>query len=294
MKKSSAGWHPAGVFFAAFGISLVILLAVVWGILHSFMGLSAGQAVVSDSSPDQAEEAFVYSPTQKEGITLLFICCKDRSDPPYAYTLCRFDPEKDRIVLVPIPPETMVTVKARTKDFQNHYQYAGCANAKLAAESLLLSTVDRYVRIGKNGAVNLIDTLGGVTHRFEESYETETVSVPAGTHLLNGELLYGVMHSPPEGFSPVNWRMGFIGELLTQRLDESADKSLDFLMETFWNNTDTDLTQFDYTTRQRALTYFLKNPDKRVEVYPLSGQWDAAHQKFTPDEAALAELRRIF
>ena len=65
-------------------------------------------------------------------------------------------------------------------------------------------------------------------------------------------------------------------------------------MEVFWNNTDTDLSQFDYTTRRKALTYFLENEEKRVEIFPLSGIWNSEHTEFVPSEQVLSELRGMF
>lgn len=282
----------AGVFFLSFGITFAILMAAVTGILYWMLGESSQEA--QTSSQETAEEVMGTPPGRSDGLNLLIISCEERTSPPDAYTLCRFDPEKSRILLVPVPPETVVTVAARTDTFAGHYDYAGSSNAVSAAESLLLSNMDRYVRISRDGAENIIDALGGLEHTFETGYETRQVSVPAGNHLLNGNLLCEIMGSPPEGEVAETWRLSLAGELITQRLNEEADDRMDFLMEVFWNNTDTDLSQFDYTTRRKAITWFLKDPDKRVEILPLSGEWNEEHTEFTPGEAVLAQLREDF
>lgn len=281
-----------GFFFLSFGITFAVLMAVVTGILYWMLG--EGSQQTQTSSTEVAEEAMGTPPSQSDGLNLIFIGCEDRTGAPDTYTLCRFDPEKSRVLLVPIPPETVTTVAARTDTFGGHYDYAGCTNVVAAAESLLLSNIDRYVRISRDGAENIMDALGGLEHTFETGYETEQVSVPAGNHLLNGNLLCEIMNSPPEGEVAETWRLSLIGELITQRLNEDADSRMDFLMEVFWNNTDTDLSQFDYTTRRKAITWFLKDTEKRVEILPLSGEWNEEHTEFLPGETILSQLREDF
>ena len=292
MGEKGAG--GAGIFFLSFGISLAVLMAAVTGVLYWMLGAERENRQAENSASQAAEEALASPPGREDGLNLVIIDCRERTDSPQAYTLCRFDPANGRVLLVPVPPETVVTVAARTDTFAGHYDYAGCANVKQAAESLLLTDMDRYVRIDRNGAVNIIDALGGLTHRFEEGYETGSVSVPAGEHLLNGELLYEVMNSPPEGEDPETWRLSLAGELLVNSLDESADSRMDFLMEVFWNNVDTDLSQFDYTTRRKAVTWFLRDGEKRVEILPLSGEWNGDRAAFTAGEAVLRQLREDF
>lgn len=289
------GVSSVKIFFLSFGVSLVLLLLLVWGIFWAVFDKPGASRTGQESQSDPAAEAgLTYRPASSMGLNVMVISVRERSSEPHAYTLCRFDPANDRIVLVPIPPETVVTVKAKEDTFAGHYDYAGSVNVALAAESMLLGEIDRYVRLSKGGAVNLVDALGGLTYHFEEGYEGETVSVPAGTHLLNGELFYEIANCPPSQASPESWRLGLAGELLAQKLDASADDRLDYLMEVFWNNTDTNLSQFDYTTRRKALTYFLKNEAKKIEIIPLSGTWNEDHTEFTPGKAILTELQGIF
>lgn len=283
-----------GIFMISFSISLTVLLAVVLAVMSAVFGPPGSSRTGQESAPEAAEAGLSYRPDAAAGLNLLVVSVRERSDAPHAFTLCRFDPANDRILLVPIPPETVTTVQARTDTFAGHYGYAGSANARLAAENLLGCTVGRYVRLSRGGAVNLIDALGGLTYHFDEGYETDTVSVPAGTHLLNGELLYEVANAAPADVQAENWRLTLAGELLVQQLDAEADDRLDYLMEVFWNNTDTDLSQFDYTTRRKALTYFLENEEKRVEIFPLSGSWNPEHTEFVPSEQVLSELRGMF
>ncbi len=285
-EQKSPGRSPWVIFTLSFAISLAVLLVIVMAVLSATVTPRQRQA----SSSGEVIEAFQYEPGDKESINLLFISCRERSELPFAYTLVRFDPVDDRLILVPIPPETVVTVGAKTGTFTKHYDYAGSANARLAAESLFLCNVDRYVRIARTGAVNLIDALGGLEKQFDTGYETDTVQVPSGNHLLTGELLYEIAASPPEGTQAISWRAELFRELCDQRFTAGLIDRLDYLWEVFWNNTDTDLSQFDCNARWKAMEYFLKSESRTVEIHPLAGTWDKAHENFTPDETSCQEI----
>ena len=289
--KKSPGRSPWAVFTLSFAISLAVLLVTVMAVLTATV--SPRRSTASESGNGEVIETFQYEPGEKESINILFISCRQRSDLPFAYTLVRFDPKGDRLILVPIPPETVVTVGAKTGTFTRHYDYAGSANARLAAESLFLCDVDRYVRVAKAGAVNLIDALGGLEKQFDTGYETDTVTVPAGNHLLTGELLYEIAASPPEGSQALSWRTELYRELIEQRLTAAAAERLDYLWEVFWNNTDTDLSQFDCNARWNAMKYFLESETHTVEVYPLAGTWDQQRETLTADESSVGELRLL-
>ena len=79
-----------------------------------------------------------------------------------------------------------------------------------------------------------------------------------------------------------------------QRLDASAESRLDFFLETFWEEVKTDISRFDYTTRQKAIASFLRSENRRVEIYPLSGNWNQSRTEFEAGSAAIEELRGIF
>ena len=164
MNPKRSDWSPWAIFALSFSVSLAVLLILVMTVLS----LTVGPRQARQEPSGQVTEAFQYQPGIKESINVLFISCRQRSDAPFAYTLVRFDAVGERLILIPIPPETVTTVGAKTGSFRKHYDYAGSANARLAAESLFLCDVDRYVRVAKSGAVNLIDALGGLERRFDE------------------------------------------------------------------------------------------------------------------------------
>ena len=281
---------PGAVFAISFSISLAVLLAVVMTVMSVIL---RPRETGGTAGAEKTAEAVRYEPGEADALSLLVISCRRRSDSPDAFTLIRFDPANERLLLISIPPETVTTVGAKTGTFRKHYEYAGSENARLAAESLFLCRVGGYIRIAKSGAVNLIDALGGLECRFSSGYENEQVSVPPGEHLLSGELLYEIASAPPEGQEAESWRAGLYRDFLQQRLGKALIPRLDYLMESFWNNTDTDLSVFDWNARRRAAEAFLSAEGKAVEVRSLPGVWNGERTLFTADEAAVLEFRAL-
>lgn len=285
---------PVQIFLVSFAVSLVVLLAAVFFIMQAVFAPPGGQTAAEEDTQPAEEAGLPYQPSSRDALNVLVIEKKEGETVPFAYTLCRFDPADERIVLAAIPPETISQADGKIGSFGELYAFAGSRNAVLAAQNLIDCGVDRYVELDSDAAVALADMLGGLEYHFDEGYETERVSVPAGTHLLNGALLWEVANSPPEDQNPESWRLELAGELLMQRLDASAESRLDFFLETFWEEVKTDISRFDYTTRQKAIASFLRSENRRVEIYPLSGNWNQSRTEFEAGSAAIEELRGIF
>ena len=195
------------------------------------------------------------------------------------------------ITLVKIPPETEVTIGTRTDTLNGQYDYAGSDNAKMGVGSILLSEVDRYARIDQNGRLNLIDALGGIEKTLSSAYREGDVSLPVGNNLLNGKTVSQILEQlPNQIFSSEE---EFLKDLLQQRLSpELADKG-DYLFTAFLNNTDTDVTQFGYAERKKAMRYFLNNQERRVELRELTGSWSDDRSVFYPDASSIREINQI-
>ena len=289
MKKEKSS---ASVFAISFVISLAALLIVIMLVLSATMlspdRLSA--ASEQQSGPSDLSLAY-YRPTKEESFSLLLIHCRERNEPPYGYTLLHFDPVDTVITLVKIPSETEVTIGTRTDTLNGQYDYAGSDNAKMGVGSILLSEVDRYARIDQNGRLNLIDTLGGIEKTLSSAYREGNVSLPVGNNLLNGKTVSQILEQlPNQIFSSEE---EFLKQLLEQRLTpELADKG-DYLFTAFLNNTDTDVTQFGYAERKKAMRYFLNSQERRVELWELTGSWSDDRSVFYPDASSIREINQI-
>ncbi|MEG2597740.1 MAG: LCP family protein, partial [Oscillospiraceae bacterium] len=192
-----------------------------------------------------------------------------------------FDPEKSKITLTEIPPETEVTIGTRTDTLNGQYEYAGSDNAKLGVSNVLFSPVNRYVRVDRKGAENIIDAFGGLEKQLQTPLKQGELSLSAGNHLLSGEILYQWMSLPASDSYPS--KIMWLRDLLENRLTADLQTRGEYLFTAFLNNSDTDISQFDFVQRKKALRYYLNHPDKCVDIQILSGIWSADRSVFYPD-----------
>lgn len=288
MKKEKSS---ASVFAISFVISLAALLIVIMLVLSATMLSPERLSAASDQKGTSDLSMAYYRPTQEESFSLLFIQCRERNEAPYAYTLLHFDPVNTVITLVKIPPETEAVIGTRTDTLNGQYDYAGSDNAKIGVGGVLLSEVDCYARMDQNGRINLIDALGGIEKTLSSAYREGEISLPVGNNLLNGKTASRILEQLPNAvFSSEE---EFLKELLEQRLTpQLADKG-DYLFTAFLNNTDTDVTQFGYAERKKAMRYFLNQPEHRIELRELTGTWSDDHSVFYPEASSIREINQI-
>ena len=79
--------------------------------------------------------------------------------------LLRFDPDKNKIVVLSIPRDTKAYIEGygTTKINAANYKGGPALSAKTISNLLAGVTIDRYVRVNVQGVEKLIDALGGVT-----------------------------------------------------------------------------------------------------------------------------------
>ena len=249
MKKEKSS---ATIFATAFIISLSALLIVVMIILSAIF--------LSDKNSSEEESVDLsmsyYRPEKEDLFRILLIQCTERSAPPYAYTVLEINPHDVSLTMVKIPPETEVTIGFRTDTLDGQYDYAGCNNAKLGAENILLTKIDRYIRIDQNGFANLIDVLGGFEKTISAPYKSDTLTLSIGKNLLNGKAVLKLLkNTPNEVFSSEE---EFFKEWFLQKFNSDIISKSDYLFTVLLNNVDTDITQFDYLSCKKPLKYLLE------------------------------------
>lgn len=289
MKKEKSS---ASVFAISFVISLAALLIVIMLVLSATMLSPDRLSAASEQQSGSSDLSLAYyRPAKEEAFSLLLIQCRERNEAPSSYTLVHFDPVEATITLVKIPPETEATIGTRTDTLNGQYDYAGSDNAKMGVGDVLLTEVDCYARIDQNGCINLIDALGGLEKTLSSAYREGDISLPVGNNLLNGKTLARILEQLPN--SIFSSEEEFLKELLTQRLTPELSDKGDYLFTAFLNNTDTDVTQFGYAERKKAMRYFLNQQERRVELRELTGTWSDDRSKFYPDAASIREINQI-
>ncbi len=255
MKKEKS---PATIFATSFVLSLAVLLILVMIMLSTvaFKKETAGDKTSSDLSMTY------YRPSADDDFSLLLILCRERSELPFLYAVLEISPYEKTVTVTEISPETEVNIGTRRDTFNGHYDYAGSSNAKKAAENILFMPIDRYVRIDKNGFINLIDALGGFEVTLSKAYKSDRISLPIGKNLLNGKIIISLLEEMPNAvFSSAE---EFFKEWYDRYFGEKIVLKSDYFFTAFLNNTDNDITQFDYLEHKKALRYLLEADDKRI------------------------------
>ena len=256
MKKEKS---PYSIVAISFVVTLSALIIVIMLVLSAtVMGRKEEVKEENDLSMSY------YTPDDGDSFKLLLIRCREKSEPPVSYTVLEFLPERCEINLINIPVDMKVTVNTKTDTLNGHYDYAGSSNAKIAAGNILLSDVDRYVRIDDRGFTNIVDALGGIEKTFPKAYKGDGVSIPVGNHLLNGKTVLKLLEEAPnEIFYSFE---DFLKSLMEEKLKKADTIKGDYLFTVFVNNVDTDITQFDFASHKKALRYFAESEERKINL----------------------------
>ncbi len=105
--------------------------------------------------------------------------------------LVRVDPENQKLTLLSIPRDTMVTWKGSTMKINGVHTYSGAAGMVQIVGELCGVEIAHYAEIDFNGLEDLVDILGGVTvdvdvYMYDDENFCDVVELEAGEQTLNG------------------------------------------------------------------------------------------------------------
>lgn len=259
MKNSRSGF---GIFAAAFFVSLSLLLAA----MGTVMTLTAREEPPVPAPSDLSVQS--YTPAPEDTLRLLVI-----TDGP-AFTLFIADPMTASLRLISLPPGLAVDEGT----LLSRYDFAGGGEAVLALSSVGIQT-DRWIRITRSGAENIIDALGGMEWEFSAPLRTDRLDIPVGRHLLDGETVLEIMCAD-DVLLPESGKISaaLIGQRLTDELLNDSDRFFQVLTA----NTVGTLSQFDYQSRKKMLRWILAS-----DRYTLS--WDSVRGEETDGRLLLTD-----
>lgn len=273
MKKQRSGF---ALFATTFFVSLGVMLLV--------MGLILSVTVQTDeesSQPSSDLSTQNYHPSAEDGFRILIIA-EDGEEKHFA--LLTMDPAAVEVSLVSLPGELTATVDKREGTLLSHEQYAGGGETVRAAEALLGIKVDRWLRIRRQGAVNMIDALGGMEWEFSEPLETDRLSIPVGRHLLDGETVVTLMEEDDRRL-PETVKMA--ASLVGQRLTEQLLNKGDWFFQVLTANTDGNISQFDYQSNKKLLRWYLTHANRKLTGHTVTGERQGGKLLLTDEEKAL-------
>lgn len=250
MKRERSSFYLFAVsFFTSLGI-LLLVMAVVFSLTVE------GEEPVSQPSDLSVDQ---YRPSAEDAFSILIM--GETEGQLSQLALLSFDPMAVEICLTRLDPETEVELDGRTDDLLGHDAYAGSEEV-VRGVSALGYPVDRYLRIGRQGAINLIDSLGGMEWEFSEPLQTSRLNIPVGRHLLDGETVLTIMEeSRTLDTVPQGGKVAL--SLLGQRLTESLLNRGDWFFQLLMSNTQSDISQLDYASHKKMLRWYLTRENHR-------------------------------
>lgn len=287
-------------FWATFCLSTAILGLISLGIA-GITGFFDSDDSLQQSAAGKAE----YQPVTKDNLTLVLMCGEDEIQPPNRFVLFRFFPEGREIRLIPLPSELEATVNIKTGTLSELYEYGGVDMVCDAVQNAFFIQVDRYLRCDEKSLSELIDRVGGIEYRVENTVEYsnekgETVRVVKGTQLLSGKKLYDYQNSPVfTGLSEkaqLERRTALLKTGLEQRFSEGILSQTDDIFDLMSNSMQTNLTNYDYTIRKEAIRFLARVREERVVSRMIDGEYYMKKKvkAFTPSAEGKEKVREWF
>ena len=275
-------------FFLTFLLSMAVLGVISVGIVI-FTGVFN-----QNGSPQSVAGEPEYQPVSADNLTLLLMSCKEDTKAPDRYTLLRFYPEERVIRIVPLPAELESTVNIKTGTLPELYEYGGVQMVCEGVENVFFVQIDRYLKCNEKALAELIDQVGGLEYQVEKTVEyqddetEETVRLVEGLQLLGGKKVLDYFGSPLvtelSEEAQLEKQAAFLKAGLQQRFSEGILARTDDLFHFMTNSMQTDLTNYDYTTRKEAIRFLARLDGEKIICGQMSGNYkeEKKRQVFTP------------
>lgn len=177
-------------------VCLVLALVLVGAGVATALYMNSLNQEMAIDDPEQAAaiDAALTPVVSTEPFYMLIIGSDTRNDGEGQRSdtniVARVDMQKGIVTLISIPRDTAITIDGYgTQKFNAAYAYDGAAGAIKAASNLLGVNISHYVEIDFDGAIDLVDSIGGVTVDVPMTIDDADAGgyVPQGVQTLDGE-----------------------------------------------------------------------------------------------------------
>ncbi|WP_432641991.1 LCP family protein [Acidaminococcus sp.] len=192
------------------------------------------------------------------------------------------DPGKEKLSLLSVPRDTLVSIPGHGWDKVNHaYAYGGHTLSQKTLENFLGLQINNYVLVDFQGFVKLVDAIGGVDidvekdMQYTDPYDGETglvISLHAGRQHMDGTTaIQYVRYRDEEGdIGRVKRQQKFMKAVFQKLTTTSLLTRAPEIARTLYQSIDTDLSVTDLAS---LLVTFAKNVsgDSRLETEMIQG-----------------------
>ncbi len=259
---------------------------------------------VSDDDIVQLEPMTVlgsYEPTAKDSKTLLLILDAEKRESGSCFLIARFLPTEKKIVLLPLPSNTLVADGEENSTLYNVYRNNGTKKTVSAVESSLNISVDKYIKFNRSSFSVIADIFGSIDYIipynlvYDNPDTGEATVIKSGSRMLDSTDIRKVLTYPnyTQGEEYRTQCLGIIAnELITKGTTNAAsfaDNLDDYFVAIINSDIDTDITAYDYDDIDNALKYVIRN-STAISSFILSSGSTNEDGQYVIDEKFLATL----
>jgi LCP family protein required for cell wall assembly len=243
---------------------------VVFGLFYAFMGNSLiDDDPVSAENPNPSEEQpAVDEPAEPEKNDILFLLMgvdandvnKSKGTRTDTLMLTRINLDTGKISILSIPRDTRTTVNGNKDKINAAHAYGGAEAAVEAVRKLLGIDLEYYVKVDYKIVQDVVNAIGGVTVEvpFNMRYSDPTadpplkINIDKGIQTLDGKNAHDFLRFRHNNLMTVGYPDGDVGrtktqqyfmkELVKQTLLPKNLLKLPKLIETFFDNVETNIT----------------------------------------------------
>lgn len=259
---------------------------------------------VSDDEIVQLEPMTVlgsYEPTAKDSKTLLLILDAEKRESGSCFLIARFLPTEKKVVLLPLPSNTLVADGEENSTLYNVYRNNGTKKTVSAVEACLNISVDKYIKFNRSSFSVIADIFGSIDYIipynlvYDNPDTGEATVIKSGSRMLDSTDIRKVLTYPnyTQGEEYRTQCLGIIAnELITKGTTNAAsfaDNLDDYFVTIINSDIDTDITAYDYDDIDNALKYVIRNSTAISSFIFSSGSTNEDGQ-YVIDEKFLATL----
>lgn len=286
-------------------IFTLVAAALVCG--YAFSSLLSGSGndeTSSDEDMVQLEPMTVlgsYEPTVKDSKTLLLILDAEKRESGSCFLVARFLPTEKKVVLLPLPSNTLVADGEDNSTLYNVYRNNGTKKTVSAVEACLNISVDKYIKFNRSSFSVIADIFGSIDYiiPYDLVYDNpdtdETTVIKSGSRMLDSTDIRKVLTYPnyTQGEEYRAQCLGIIAnELITRGTTNAAsfaDNLDDYFVTIINSDIDTDITAYDYDDIDNAMKYVIRN-STAISSFILSSGTTNEDGQYIIDEKFLSAL----
>lgn len=263
---------------------------------------------ISDDDIVQLEPMTVlgsYEPSAEDSKTMLLILDAEKRESGSCFLVARFLPTEKKVVLLPLPSNTLVSDSGENDTLYNVYRNSGTKKTVSAVENCLNISVDRYIKFNRSSFSVIADIFGSIDYIipynlvYDNPDTGETTVIKSGSRMLDSTDIRKVLTYPDytQGEEYRAQCLGIIAnELITKGTTNAAsfaDNLDDYFVTIINSDIDTDVTAYDYDDIDNAMKYVIKN-STAISSFILSSGSTNENGQYVIDEKFLETLPEQF